>query len=363
MSKRIVYKNCKVNGILTDIEVTDGVFTAIKMLDEEGIDLGGNDVFPGLIDIHCHGANGYSIYGVEDDVVAVNMEKICEYYAKNGVTSWCPTTCAPADKLKYILSLDYSSFKGSHVLGLHLEGPYLSTSKAGAINPKNMRLPKSADFSDYEKIKFITVAPELEGAIDYIKEMSGKVKISLGHTCADYDTAIKAIEAGADCINHTFNALPPIHHREPGPIVAAVDKGIYAEAICDGVHLHPGIVRMIYRLFGKDRMIMISDSVNGAGLPDGEFKIDGLKRIIKDKIIRNENGNLAGSWCHLFEDVRRAIGFGIPREDVYYMASTTPAKFLGLNKGRIEVGYDADFIVVTERDELLKTVISGEIFN
>lgn len=362
MSKRFIYKNCRVNGRLTDIEVTDGVFTAIKPMSEEGIDLGGNDVFPGLIDIHCHGANGYGVYSVEDAVLRENMQNVCRYYAQNGITAWCPSTTGPAEELGYTLSLDFDSFDGARILGLHLEGPYLSPQKPGAINPDNMRLPRVDDFESYEKIKIITVAPEIPGALEYVRDMAGKVKISIGHTCADYDTSVKAIEFGADCLNHTFNAMPPMHHRDPGPIGAAIEKGIYAEAICDGVHLHPSIIKMLYRTFGKERMIMVSDTVMGAGLSDGEFVSDGRLRIIRDGVIRNENGNLAGSWCNLFEDVRRTIGFGIPREDVYYMASTTPAEYLGLNKGRLEVGYDADFIVVTPSDELLRTVIGGETF-
>ena len=361
--KKIIYKNCKVGGILTDIEVTDGVISAIEVTDCDGIDLGGCDVFPGLIDIHTHGSNGHSIYGVDDESLIENVKSISRYFAKNGITAWCPTTCSPAEKLQRFLSIDFDSIDGARVLGLHLEGPYLSKNKAGAINPINMRLPNSGDFESYDKIKYVTVAPELDGAIDYIKEMSGKVKISLGHTCADYDTTMRALEAGADCLNHTFNAMPPIHHREPGPIGAAIDFGSYAEVICDGVHLHPSIVRMLYRVFGKDKMIMVSDTVNGAGLPNGTFKIDGVERYITDGVIRNGKGNLAGSWCHLFDDVKRVIGFGIPREDAYYMASTTPAKYLGLNKGKIEVGYDADFIAVTENDELIMTVIGGEVFS
>ena len=194
MSKKIIYKNCRVNGTITDIEVTDGIFTAIGQLDREGIDLGGNDVFPGLIDIHTHGANGYSIYGVADEVLVENVKNACEYYAKNGITTWYPTTCAPREGLEYILSLDFTAFSGANIPGLHLEGPYLSLSKPGAINPKNMRLPKKTDFDSYEKIKYITVAPEIEGALEYIKEMSGTVKISMGHTCADYETTIKAIK-------------------------------------------------------------------------------------------------------------------------------------------------------------------------
>jgi len=359
---KIIYKNCNVNGNITDIEVTDGVFSAIGPTEEDGIDLNGADVFPGLIDIHCHGSYGYSIYGVDDSLIEDALKNICAYYAKCGITTWYPTTAAPAEKLQHLLSFDFNSFDGANIGGLHLEGPYLSPNKAGAIHPGNMRLPNVRDFDNYEKIKFITVAPELEGAIDYIKEMSGKVRISLGHTCADYDTTMDAIKAGASCLNHTFNAMPPLHHRDAGPIGAAISSDIYAEAICDGIHLHPSIVKMLYRTFGKDKMIMVSDTVAGAGLPDGEFVIDGKTRVIKDGVIKNANGNLAGSWCNLFEDVKRAISFGIPREDAYYMASTTPANYMGINKGRIEVGYDADFIVVTKDNELLKTVIGGEIF-
>ena len=362
MKERIIYKNAKVNGTLTDIEVTDGKFTAITHLDEDGIDLEGAEVFPGLIDIHCHGAYGGSVYGVDNEVLIDNIKKACRYLASNGITTWLPTTCAPAEKLEYMLSLDFDSFEGANIHGVHLEGPYISLQKLGAINPANIRTPNTDDFKSYKKIKYITVAPDTDGAIEYIRTMSKKVKISIGHTVADYDTTLEAIKAGADCINHTFNALPPLNHREPGPIGAAMDEGIYAEAICDGIHLHPSIVRLIYRVFGKERMIMISDNVSGAGLPDGEFHNDGRIRYIKNGVIRNANGNLAGSWCNLFEDVKRTIGFGIPREDVYYMASTTPANYLGLNKGRIKVGYDADFLVVTEKDELLKTVISGKIF-
>ena len=362
MSKRIVYKNCRVAGKLTDIEVTDGIFTAIAPIDEDGIDLGGLDVFPGLIDIHTHGANGYSVYGVGADVFLDNVKAVSTYFAKNGITTWYPTTASALSTIPHMLTVDYDTIPGAHIPGIHLEGPYLSKNKPGAIDPNAMCAPNADDFDCYDKIKYITVAPEIDGALDYIEEMSDKVKISIGHTCADYETTINAIKNGADCLNHTFNAMPAIHHREPGPIGAALDAGIYAEAICDGVHLHPSIVRMLYRTFGKERMIMISDTVSGAGLPDGEFVTGNTARIIKDHVIRNGAGNLAGSWCHLFEDVRRTVKMGIPREDVYYMASTTPATYMGLNKGKIEVGYDADFIVVTENDDLVKTVISGEIF-
>ena len=194
MSKRIVYKNCRVAGALTDIEVTDGIFTKIAPIDEEGIDLGGLDVFPGLIDIHTHGSNGISVYGVAEDVFLDNVKSLSCYYAKNGITTWYPTTASALKTIPYMLAVDYDSIPGAHVPGIHLEGPYLSKNKPGAIDPGSMCSPHVDDFESYDKIKYVTVAPEIDGALEYIKQMSGKVKISIGHTCADYETAIKAIK-------------------------------------------------------------------------------------------------------------------------------------------------------------------------
>ena len=209
-------------------------------------------------------------------------------------------------------------------------------------------------------MKLITMAPELPGAIEYIEKTNAKVAI--GHTTANYDIAIIAIEAGADCITHVFNAMPPLHHREPGVIGAAIDKNIYVQVICDGVHLHRSVVTALYRIFGKDRMILISDAVSGTGLADGEYLKQGeYKQVKKDGVLRKEDGTLAGSATHLFDDVKKAIEFGIPRQDAFYMASTTPAIYMGLNKGKIEVGYDADFIAVDENNELHAVVIGGKL--
>ena len=188
--KRTIYKNCNVNGNNVDIEVVDGKFTKIGKVDEDGIDLGGYDVFPGLVDIHCHGANGYSIYGVDDSEIDEGLRNISIYYAKNGITTWYPTTASPARALEYLLSLDLDSYPGANIAGLHLEGPYISPKKAGAINPDYMRVPNAKDFESYEKIKYITVAPELDGAIDYItttrssnsiSSTSGVMPVSMTH--------------------------------------------------------------------------------------------------------------------------------------------------------------------------------------
>ena len=351
------YKNARLNGTIVDIEVRDGKFAQIGKTEEEGIDLGGKDVFAGLIDIHCHGAMGYDAF----DPNPAHMEAISVYFAKNGVTTWYPTTGGSKEVILSMLQMPLEGLRGANMPGYHLEGPYLSPKSLGACAPETIKLPDLADFAGYEAAKLITVAPELVGAIDYIRQTD--MRVAIGHTTADYATAIEAIEAGADCLTHTFNAMPPLHHREPGVIGAAIDKNIYVQVICDGVHLHKSVVTALYRIFGKERMILISDAVSGAGLPNGEYQKQGkYKRFICDGVIRNENGNLAGSASNLYMDVKKAIEFGIPREDAFYMASATPATYMGINKGRIEIGYDADFLVVDERNELLMTVIGGEIF-
>lgn len=355
--KSVWYKNARVNGTLVDLEVVDGRFGRIEKSEEEGIDLGGRDVFAGLIDIHCHGAMGYDAF----DANRSHIEAISIYLAKNGVTTWYPTTGGSKEVICSMLQMPLEDLRGANMPGYHLEGPYLSPKSLGACDPDSIKLPELSDFEDYESAKLITVAPELDGAMEYIQNT--KMRVAIGHTKADYETAISAIEAGANCLTHTFNAMPPLHHREPGVIGAAIDKNIYVQVICDGVHLHRSVVTALYRIFGKERMILISDAVSGTGLPNGEYLKQGKhRRFICDGVIRNENGNLAGSASNLYMDVKKAIEFGIPREEAFYMASATPAAYMGLNKGKIESGYDADFLVVDEENELCMTVIGGEIF-
>jgi len=357
MKDRVVlYKNARLGGQVVDLEVIDGRFGRIGALEGEGIDLGGKDVFAGLIDIHCHGAMGYDAFEPSRE----HMECMSIYFAQNGITTWYPTTGGSKEVILSMLEMPLAGLRGSNMPGYHLEGPYLSPKSLGACAPETIKLPELADFAGYEAAKLITIAPELEGAMEYIRATDAKVAI--GHTTADYATAVEAIEAGADCLTHTFNAMPPLHHREPGVIGAAIDKNIYVQVICDGVHLHRSVVTALYRIFGK-RMILISDAVSGTGLPNGEYMKQGkYRRIIRDGVIRNEQGNLAGSASNLYMDVKKAIEFGIPREDAFAMASASPAEYMGLNKGRIETGYDADFIVVDEDNTLLTTVIGGEIF-
>ncbi len=246
------------------------------------------------------------------------------------------------------------------MLGFHAEGPYISKKYKGAQDERFIRRPDIAEFEGLPNIKIVTVAPEVEGALEFIENC--KAIVALGHTDSDYDTAVLAIEKGAKCLTHTFNAMPPMLHRAPSVIGAAIEKNIYAQLICDGLHVNRGAVWALYRALGADRVVLISDSVQTAGLPDGEYTSGGLKVTLKNGICRLLDGTIAGSSSFLLDCVKKAIEFGIPEADAFKMASETPAKLLGVNKGKIEVGYDADFIVLDDEYNLQKTVIAGEIY-
>ena len=206
----------------------------------------------------------------------------------------------------------------------------------------------------------VTLAPELCGSDEFIKKCTSVV--SIGHTDCDYNTACNAINSGAKCLTHTFNAMPPLHHRNPGPIGAAIDKNIYVQVICDGLHIHPSVIRTLYRLFGKERMILISDSMRATCLSDGEYEFGGQTITVTNGVARTPEGAIAGSTSTLIQCVKKAIEFGISEEDAFYMASRTPAVLMGENKGLIKEGFDADLISVDDNLNIDKVIINGEIF-
>lgn len=351
----IRFKNARVDGTLTDIEVKDGRFCRIEKTDDDGTDLGGMDVFPGLIDIHCHGCLGNDAYYGFDKLGEMSL-----FMARNGITTWYPTIGSiPWERFTAAMEENHEGLPGACIPGFHLEGPYISGDALGSGSASNISTPKSRKIPHLEKVRLMNVAPEVDGVIDFIKENSD-IKFALGHTNADYELSMQAIEAGAGSLTHIFNAMPGFHHRAPGPIGAALERGLYVQLICDGIHIHKSVVKAVYRMFGKDRVILISDAVCGLGLPEGEHIIHGgIKRIIKDGAIRTETGKLAGSASTLYMDVLKAIEFGIPREDAFYMASAVPAEYMGINKGRIKEGFDADFIVVDRDNRLLATYVAG----
>ena len=349
--------NALVNGKITNIGIENGkiaCFSDVPFAD--GFDVEGKCVIPGLIDVHTHGCAGH-------DTMDADYADMCRFYAAHGTTTWLPTTMTmDRESLKRVTEAE-TEFKGANIAGFHLEGPFISMKYKGAQNPAFIRKPSMEEFAQYKNVGMISLAPEVEGAMEFIREASRNCIVSIGHTDCDYDTAIEAIENGAMCLTHTFNAMPPLHHRNPGPIAAGFEKHIYAQIICDGLHIAKPMILAAYRLFGADRMVLISDSLCCAGLPDGNYKSGGLDVYVKNGEARLADGTIAGSNSMLWDCVKKAVEFGIPFEDAVKMASATPAEMLGLNKGKIEVGYDADIVVVEKNLTISCVLIGGEIFS
>lgn len=348
-----IIKNVRLYGNLTDIAVENGKIAGIGHFDGEGTDFGGAKIYAGLIDVHSHGC-------ISHDTMEGHLEEMAEYLLENGTTTWYPTTMTMSEEeIIAATSVSIDMKKGASIPGFHMEGPFINKKYKGAQNEAYILPPSMSLFNRCKNIKKVTIAPEAEGSLDFIRQCPAVV--SIGHTDADYDTCMAAFAAGARSLTHTYNVMPGIHHRAPGPIGAGSDSPhVFAELICDGKHIHASAVRMLIKIFGKDRVILVSDSMKATGLEDGSYLFGGQPITVKDGTARTEGGNLAGSTSTLFECVKTAISFGIPEEDAVKMASENPARQMGLNKGKIEVGYDADFIIVDDAFNLIKAIARGE---
>ncbi len=333
----------------------------------DGVDAEGCYLIPGLVDVHTHAAMGKDVSDADPDGLPV----LSRYYAKGGVTSWLPTTMtlkeerlAPALK---VLSKFERPEDGAKMAGIHMEGPFLSFAKRGAQKAENLSKPDVELFhrlnaASGNKVKLITVAPEEEGAIDFIREVSKVCTVSLGHTTADYDTAMAAYEAGATHATHLYNGMPGLHHRMPGVIGAAMDSGATVELISDGFHIHPSVVRLTHRLFG-DKLVLISDSLRCAGMPDGEYELGGqMFTMTNGKATLSGTDTLAGSSIHLMEGVRRAVSFGVPLEAAITAATLAPAKAIGMDNeiGSLANGKCADFVLLDKDLNVKAVYIDGK---
>ena len=348
-----ILKNLNLYGKTVDVELLDnGCFGRIGTLPEDGEDMKGAKIYPGLIDIHSHGVNGV-------DTMDADLTEIAKYYLDHGTTTWYPTTMTMSEEdIIKACSVNTEIEGGANIPGFHMEGPFINVKYKGAQNEKYVIPPTMELFEKCKTVKLVTVAPEVEGSMEFIE--SCPAVVCLGHTEADYDTATEAFRKGAKCLTHTFNVMPSIHHRKPGPIPAGADAGAYAQLICDGVHVHPSVVRMLVKLYGTDKVILISDSMRATGLGDGVYDLGGQAITVTDGKAYTEGGNLAGSTATLFDCVKCAISFGIPEYDAVKMASENPATLMGINKGKIEEGYDADFIIVDSDFNLLRAVARGK---
>lgn len=331
------------------------------------VDAGGKYLISGFVDIHTHGAKNEDF----SDGKPEGLQKMSRYYAARGVTSFLATTMTLKEETLTPAMEAIRDFvrpeDGAKCAGIHLEGPFLSYAKRGAQAAENLHKPDIEMFhrlnaASGKQVRLVTVAPEEDGAIPFIEEVSKTCTVSLGHTTADYDTAMTAYRAGASHATHLYNGMPGLLHRAPGVVAAAFDSGATVELICDGLHIHPAVIRLTHQLFGKN-MVVISDSLRCAGMPDGEYELGGQPIEMRGgKATLLGSDTLAGSSSNLLEEVKNLVNFGISLEDAVYAATTAPAKAIGLDRsiGKIAVGLQADLLILSADMELEAVYVDGK---
>lgn len=352
--------------------------------EEDVLDGGGCYAIPGLIDLHFHGCKGYDFCDGTSEAIG----KIAEYEASVGVTAICPATMTlPVNELEEILAVA-AKYKreneakrcrreadgrqaAADLVGVNMEGPFISEAKKGAQDERNII---SCDAGICRRflsaseglVRFVGIAPERnENAQEFIRQMKDEVHISLAHTNADYDTAMAAFAAGADHAVHLYNAMPAFTHRNPGVVGAVSDSAhVNAEMICDGVHIHPSVVRATFKMLGADRIVLISDSMRATGMPDGQYTLGGLSvNVAGGKATLVSNGALAGSATNLMECMKTVVKvMGIPLKTAVACASGNPAKCLGIydEYGSITPGKRGN-VVLLDQDLELKAVVKDGV--
>lgn len=340
------------------------VSTKEEVTDKTEIDAEGLYVLPGLVDIHSHGAFGHDF----SDGDAQGLRTILSYEKKHGITSYCPTSMTlPKEQLKDIFATALKagdSPEQARIVGINMEGPFIDERKKGAHVKEHIRRPDVGFFRECQEsaqglIKLVTLAPSVDGAMEFIDELKDEVHISMGHADADYENAAEAIRRGAHHVTHLFNAMPPFTHRAPGLIGAAADDpGCTVELISDGIHIHPSVVRAAFCIFGRDRVALISDSMMATGMENGTYELGGQRVTMKDMKATLDNGTIAGSATNLFDCMRKAISFGIPKEDAVLAATINPARSIGADGlvGSIRPGKEADLLLVDKEFGLIQVI-------
>jgi len=358
---------------LTDsiIVVEDGRITQIGHRDEVRVPAGAADyvasgmtVVPGFVDVHIHGAGGHDV--MEGTVRA--LDRITATVASHGTTSMVATTVtAPIEETCHSLQAIAGYIRkreaqheggraAAEILGIHLEGPFISKAKRGVHPPESIAKPsveilqKLLDAAD-GLVKIVTIAPELPGAIELIQAvLAAKMVAALGHTDANFEQARAAIQAGARHAVHVYNAMRPFEHRDPGILGAILtDPEVTAEIIADGVHVAGPAIQVLIGCKGADTVLLVSDGIAATGMRDGNYRLGNFDVTVKDGVCRNAEGKLAGSTLTLDRAIRNLVAIGVPLQDAIRMATILPARRLGVagKKGIIAVGADADLVALT----------------
>ena len=368
------------NGKIADIklgESADFEERRTRYLEEshEIMDGKGNYLIPGLIDIHLHGCMGYDFCDGSPEAV----ERIAKYQASIGVTTMALATMTlPVDRLQKVLEQgafycekksrgEYAAY--ADLAGINMEGPFISIEKCGAQNAEYIQKPEAEMFRLFQEaakglVKYMGVAPETEGAIDFIREIKDEVKVSVTHSNASYDEAKSAFDAGARHVTHLYNGMSAFGHREPGIVGAIYDcKEAEAELISDGLHVHPSMIRATFQMLGKDRIILISDSIRAAGMEPGEYELGGQKITLKnDRAVISGTETIAGSVASLPEGLRYVVKeAGIPLEVAVQCVTKNPARSLGIYEecGSVSVGKRADLVLLDEEMNVTAVVKNG----
>lgn len=352
-----------------DILVKDEKIAKIgeNLSGEDALDFSGCMIFPGFIDIHIHGCAGADI----SDESETSLQTMSNFLAQNGVTSFCPATMTlPAESLvrQFETASRYLGKEtGAYIHGINMEGPFIAISQKGAQPADYIRLPDIEEFKNLHsicKISLVDLAPEVEGAFEFAREASKYCTVSQAHTDADFETSEAGYKNGFSHATHLFSAMPPIWHRAPGAVAAAFDNTVStAELICDGLHAHPPILRMAFKLLGENRSVVVSDAMRASGCGDGEYELGGQKVTVKNGKATLASGNIAGSTTNMHQEFLNLLRFNIPLKQALKSCTINPARVIGVDTltGSLQEGKLADLLVVDEEFNIKKVIIKGKI--